>query len=103
MRRNDHFGKYGKIIKLVTSPAHNGQLNSICVYITYSRSEEALRAIQSLCNYQVDGRTLKATLGTTKYCSRYLKGASCQKADCLYLHEPGDPSASFTKEQMQQG
>jgi hypothetical protein len=42
-------------------------------------------------------------LGTTKYCSRYLKGATCQKADCLYLHEPGDPLASFTKEQMQQG
>jgi CCR4-NOT transcription complex subunit 4 len=103
LRRNDHFGKYGKIVKLVTSPAHNGQLNSICVYITYSRSEEALRAIQALCNYHVDGRTLKATLGTTKYCSRYLKGASCQKADCLYLHEPGDPLASFTKEQMQQG
>ncbi|UJR13836.1 hypothetical protein I4U23_000847 [Adineta vaga] len=103
LRRNDHFGKYGKIVKLVTSPAHNGQMNSICVYITYSRSEEALRAIQSLCNYHVDGRTLKATLGTTKYCSRYLKGASCQKADCLYLHEPGDPLASFTKEQMQQG
>jgi len=103
LRRNDHFGKYGKIVKLVTSPAHNGQVNSICVYITYSRSEEALRAIQSLCNYHVDGRTLKATLGTTKYCSRYLKGATCQKTDCLYLHEPGDPSASFTKEQMQQG
>jgi hypothetical protein len=103
LRRPDHFGKYGKIVKLVTSPAHNGQLNSICVYITYSRSEEALRAIQALCNYHVDGRTLKATLGTTKYCSRYLKGASCQKADCLYLHEPGDPLASFTKEQMQQG
>ncbi|CAF1108825.1 unnamed protein product [Rotaria sordida] len=103
LRRNDYFGKYGKIVKLVTSPAHNGQLNSICVYITYSRSEEALRAIQALCNYHVDGRTLKATLGTTKYCSRYLKGASCQKADCLYLHEPGDPLASFTKEQMQQG
>ncbi|CAF1006502.1 unnamed protein product [Rotaria sp. Silwood1] len=103
LRRNDHFGKYGKIVKLVTSPAHNGQLNSICVYITYSRSDEALRAIQSLCNYHVDGRTLKATLGTTKYCSRYLKGATCQKADCLYLHELGDPLASFTKEQMQQG
>ncbi|CAF0786591.1 unnamed protein product [Rotaria sp. Silwood1] len=103
LRRNDYFGKYGKIVKLVTSPAHNGQLNSICVYITYSRSEEALRAIQALCNYYVDGRTLKATLGTTKYCSRYLKGASCQKTDCLYLHEPGDPLASFTKEQMQQG
>lgn len=103
LRRTDHFGKYGKIIKLVTSPAHNGQLNSICVYITYSRSEEALNAIQSLSNYSLDGRTLKATLGTTKYCSRFLKGAACQKADCLYLHEQGDPLASFTKEQMQQG
>ncbi|CAF1178830.1 unnamed protein product [Didymodactylos carnosus] len=103
LRRQDYFGKYGKIIKIVTSPAHNGQSNSICAYITYSRSDEALRTIQAVCNYHVDGRTLKATLGTTKYCSRYLKGTNCQKVDCLYLHEPGDQAASFTKEQMQQG
>ncbi|CAF0777106.1 unnamed protein product [Didymodactylos carnosus] len=79
LRRQDYFGKYGKIIKIVTSPAHNGQSNSICAYITYSRSDEALRTIQAVCNYHVDGRTLKATLGTTKYCSRYLKGTNCQK------------------------
>ena len=49
-----------------------------------------------------DGRTLKASLGTTKYCSHFMKNQSCPKNDCMYLHELGDDLASFTKEQMQQ-
>jgi len=48
-----------------------------------------------------DGRTLKATLGTTKYCSRFLNGQQCKLTDCMYLHEIADPDASFTKEDMQ--
>ena len=50
----------------------------------------------------LDGRTLKASLGTTKYCSHFMKNQSCPKNDCMYLHELGDDLASFTKEQMQQ-
>lgn len=50
-----------------------------------------------------DGRTLKASLGTTKYCSHFMKNQACPKNDCMYLHELGDGLASFTKEQMQQG
>ena len=42
-----------------------------------------------------------ASLGTTKYCSTYLKNQQCHKADCMYLHELAEEEASFTKEEMQ--
>lgn len=44
---------------------------------------------------------LQASLGTTKYCSYFLKNMQCPKPDCMYLHELGDEAASFTKEEMQ--
>ena len=52
---------------------------SASAYVTYHRPEDALRAIQAVNNVFVDGRTLKASLGTTKYCSHFLKGAQCPK------------------------
>ena len=71
--------------------------------MTYYRPEDALKAIQAVNNIFIDGRTLKASLGTTKYCSHFMKNQSCPKHDCMYLHELGDEAASFTKEEMQQG
>jgi CCR4-NOT transcription complex subunit 4 len=76
---------------------------SASAYLTYSKSEEALRAIQAVNNLQIDSRTLKASLGTTKYCTHFLKSISCSKTDCMYLHELGEDAASFTKEEMSQG
>lgn len=43
----------------------------------------------------------QASLGTTKYCSYFLKSMQCPKPDCMYLHELGDEAASFTKDEMQ--
>ena len=57
--------------------------------MTYIRGEDALRAIQSVNNIVVDGRTLRASLGTTKYCSHFMKNQPCPKPDCMYLHEIG--------------
>ncbi|KAI8506749.1 CCR4-NOT transcription complex subunit 4 [Branchiostoma belcheri] len=106
LKKHEYFGKFGKIHKVVinnnTSYA-GAQGPSASAYVTFVRSEDALRAIQTVNNAHVDGRTLKASLGTTKYCSHFLKGAQCQKPDCMYLHELGDEAASFTKEDMQMG
>ncbi|XP_072046345.1 LOW QUALITY PROTEIN: CCR4-NOT transcription complex subunit 4-like [Amphiura filiformis] len=106
LKKQEYFGKFGKIIKVVinqnTSYA-GSQGPSASAYVTYQRAEDALRAIQAVNNVHVDGRTLKASLGTTKYCSHFLKNAACPKPDCMYLHELGDEAASFTKEDMQMG
>jgi len=108
LKKPDYFGKFGKIHKVVInhSTQYAGsqmQGPSASAYVTYLRSEDALRAIQAVNNIFIDGRTLKASLGTTKYCSHFMKNQSCPKNDCMYLHELGDEQASFTKEQMQQG
>lgn len=47
--------------------------------MTYIRPEDALSAIRFVNNIQVDGRTIKVSLGTTKYCSHFLKGTQCMK------------------------
>lgn len=58
---------------------------SVSAYVTYVRPEDALRAIQAVNNIYVDGRNLKASLGTTKYCSHFLRGAQCPKPVSLWL------------------
>lgn len=67
------------------------------------RQEDALRAIEAVNNIVVDGRTIKTSLGTTKYCSHFMRNQACPKPDCMYLHDLGDQEASFTKEEMHQG
>uniref|UniRef100_A0A4W5JZ00 CCR4-NOT transcription complex subunit 4 n=1 Tax=Hucho hucho TaxID=62062 RepID=A0A4W5JZ00_9TELE len=104
LKRPEYFVKFGKVHKVVinNSTSYAGsQGPSASAYVTYIRSEDALRAIQCVNNLVVDGRTLKASLGTTKYCSYFLKSMGCPKPDCMYLHELGDDAASFTKEEMQ--
>ena len=115
LKKAEYFGRFGKIHKVVinTSTTYAGnqsqvrQLNiswkhskaSMCdlffqgpsasAYVTYYKSEDALRAIQAVNNVVADGRTLKASLGTTKYCSHFMKNMPCPKHDCMYLHELG--------------
>uniref|UniRef100_A0A1I7Z7M6 RING-type domain-containing protein n=1 Tax=Steinernema glaseri TaxID=37863 RepID=A0A1I7Z7M6_9BILA len=100
-RRLNFFSRFGKIIKMATCLPVNASAYS--VYVTYEKDEEALRAIQALHNMVIDGRTVKASLGTTKYCSSFLRNAVCQKIDCMYLHEIADLEVSFTKEDMHAG
>ncbi|CAL8093090.1 unnamed protein product [Calicophoron daubneyi] len=76
---------------------------SFSAYITFCRSEDAMRSIRELDQGMLLGRPLRVSLGTTKYCSQFLRGTKCTKHECMYLHELGDPAASFTKEEMQAG
>ncbi|XP_068624636.1 hybrid signal transduction histidine kinase L isoform X2 [Battus philenor] len=106
LKRQEYFGKYGKIHKVVInqSTAYAGsQGPSASAYVTYVSPADALRAIQGVNNVTLDGRVLKGSLGTTKYCANFMKNQPCPKPDCMYLHELGDPEASFTKEEMHAG
>ncbi|BES99826.1 RNA recognition motif. (a.k.a. RRM, RBD, or RNP domain) [Nesidiocoris tenuis] len=106
LKKHEYFGKFGKIHKVVINQSTSyagSQGPSASAYVTYQRSDDALKAIQTVNNIAVDGRTVKTSLGTTKYCSHFMKNQSCPKGDCMYLHELGDNEASFTKEEMQQG
>lgn len=106
LKKHEYFGKYGKIHKVVINPSttYAGvQGPSASAYVTYVHNNDALRAIQSVNNITIDNRSIKTSLGTTKYCSHFMKNQVCPKPDCMYLHELGDQEASFTKEEMHQG
>ncbi|BHF66700.1 CCR4-NOT transcription complex subunit 4 [Sparganum proliferum] len=107
LKNVEYFGQFGKVFKVEVNPNPNftnpqGQ-PSISAYITYYRPDDAMRAVLTLDQSILHGRQLRVSLGTTKYCSQFLKGQKCSKHECMYLHDLGDPKASFTKEQMQAG
>jgi len=102
LRQYDYFGKYGKITKVVINKkTHNtpqGTSTNISIYITYAKKEDATKAIIAVDGTLCEGRTIKASYGTTKYCTNYLKGQQCQNPNCMYLHEPGEEADSYSKE-----
>ncbi|KAG0052599.1 transcriptional repressor general negative regulator of transcription subunit 4 [Gryganskiella cystojenkinii] len=110
LRQHEYFGQYGKISKVVINrrnapmpvPGSPGQ-PSVGVYITYIRKEDAAKAIAAIDGSIWDGKILRASYGTTKYCTYYLRGMACQNPGCMYLHEPGEDADSFTKEDLASG
>ncbi|KAL3653091.1 hypothetical protein CASFOL_002772 [Castilleja foliolosa] len=105
LQHNEYFCKYGNVLKVSISRTATGAIqqfaNSTCsVYITYSKEEEAVRCIQSVHGFVLDGRSLRACFGTTKYCHAWLRNVPCTNQDCLYLHETGSQEDSFTKDEI---
>lgn len=111
LRSDKYFGQYGKILKIVinrkTPAGHPAPVlnQSIVVYVTFTRKEDALRCINELDGLLCDGRVLRAAHGTTKYCLLYLRGHPCPNPNCMFLHEPGEEADSYTRKDLstQQG
>ncbi|XP_057721941.1 uncharacterized protein LOC130935999 isoform X1 [Arachis stenosperma] len=105
LQRKEYFGRYGKVMKVSISRTASGIIqhsanNSCCVYITYSKEAEAIRCIQSVHCFVLEGRPLRACFGTTKYCHAWLRNVPCSNRDCLYLHDYGSQEDSFTKDEL---
>ncbi|KAL2549477.1 uncharacterized protein Fot_11007 [Forsythia ovata] len=103
--RKEYFGQYGKITKVSLSRNASGAIqqfiNDTCsVYITYSKEEDALRCIQSVHGFVLEGRDLRASFGTAKYCHAWLRNMPCNNSACLYLHSIGDDKDSFGKDEV---
>ena len=60
-----------------------------------------------LTEYGIDGvdwfSMYRASFGTTKYCTYFLRNLPCNNPDCMYLHELGETDDSFTKEEIASG
>ncbi|KAL5206425.1 hypothetical protein ABZP36_034634 [Zizania latifolia] len=135
LERREYFGQYGKVLKVSVSrptgtPSQQTSTNnSISVYITYAKEEEAIRCIQAVHNFVLEGKVLRACFGTTKYCHAWLRNMvhwflhhttlftitlrsvillravsffpqTCGNPDCLYLHDVGSQEDSFTKDEI---
>lgn len=107
LKSADYFGQYGRVAKILISKrmsTHkfgNGHDPSIGVYVTYQNKEDAARAIVAIDgSKEPGGRIIRASYGTTKYCTAYLRNLPCSNPGCTYLHEPGEEADSFTKEDL---
>jgi hypothetical protein len=100
----DYLGKYGKVVNVIINRNPNFKTHdkkrSCATYVTYSNNDEAKAAIMDLDETVYEGRRLRASFGTTKYCSSFLKGVRCQNRCCFYLHHKGREEDSFTLEQL---
>ncbi|KAG2228182.1 hypothetical protein INT45_009229 [Circinella minor] len=113
IRSNDFFGQFGKIAKVVinkrpvatTSTPTGGTTMqpSAAIYVTYQRKEDAAKAINGVDGTVMAGRILRASYGTTKYCTYYLRNMTCPNPTCLYLHEPGEEADTISKEELATG
>ncbi|XP_026471729.1 putative general negative regulator of transcription C16C9.04c [Ctenocephalides felis] len=101
LMRYKYFGKYGKFLNIVIiDVAYAGTKHFTSnAYITYSHDDDGLRAIQAVNYTLAEGRFIKTQMGTSKYCTHFVKNLPCLKQDCYYIHK-FDPEASFTKEEL---
>ncbi|KAF8395025.1 hypothetical protein HHK36_018964 [Tetracentron sinense] len=105
LQHKEYFGQYGKVLKVSVSRTASGAIlhssnNTCSVYITYSKEEEAVRCIESVHGFVLEGSSLRACFGTTKYCHAWLRNVPCNNPDCLYLHDIGTQEDSFTKDEI---
>lgn len=91
MEKKEYFGQYGKILRIVVNNAKAFTLNgknvySYSAYITFSSSREAATAILAVDNTPLDDLIIRASFGSTKYCSHFLRNQDCLKKNCLFYH-----------------
>ncbi|KAF3026349.1 transcriptional repressor proteinral negative regulator of transcription subunit 4 [Neopestalotiopsis sp. 37M] len=102
LRKQEFFGQYGNIQKISISnrKAPDGQPQSLGIYVTFEKKEDAARCIAAVNGSHNGDRILRAQLGTTKYCSAWLRNEQCGNRQCMFLHELGDEEDSYTRQDL---
>ncbi|KAL2861721.1 hypothetical protein BJX68DRAFT_10518 [Aspergillus pseudodeflectus] len=102
LRTPTYFGQYGEIEKIVVSKAKPGgnPNQGIGVYVTYARKSDAATCISAVDGSSNGDRILRAQYGTTKYCSSFLRNEQCHNRNCTFLHETGDDSDSYSRQDL---
>ncbi len=104
LRGDKYFGQYGPIVKIVVSKGKHGETpssnGSLGVYVTFASAHDAEKCIKAVNNSTNGDRVLRAQLGTTKYCSAYLRNEVCTNKSCMFLHEPGDNDDSYSRQDL---
>lgn len=88
LMKPEYLGQYGKILKIIINkPILLGQnRNQFSVYVTFQNQKEAMVCRLALEEFKFQNSQIKASFGTTKYCSYFISKQKCMNIDCLYLH-----------------
>ncbi|OJJ45359.1 hypothetical protein ASPZODRAFT_134004 [Penicilliopsis zonata CBS 506.65] len=102
LRGKEYFGQYGDIEKIVVSKAKPGgnPNQGIGVYVTFLRKTDAATCIGAVDGSVNGDRVLRAQYGTTKYCSSFLRNEQCNNRNCTFLHETGEDSDSYSRQDL---
>ncbi|KAI0394252.1 hypothetical protein F5Y17DRAFT_458162 [Xylariaceae sp. FL0594] len=102
LRKPEFFGQYGPIQKISISnrKSSDGQQQSLGIYVTFEKKEDAAKCIAAVHGSHNGDRILKAQLGTTKYCSAWLRHEQCGNRQCMFLHELGDEEDSYSRQDL---
>ncbi|KJF60176.1 CCR4-NOT core complex subunit Not4, variant 1 [Coccidioides immitis RS] len=102
LRGDQYFGQYGEIEKIVVSKAKPGgnPNQGIGVYVTFAKKSDAASCIAAVDGSANGDRVLRAQYGTTKYCSSFLRNEQCNNRNCTFLHETGEDSDSFSRQDL---
>jgi len=106
LRKPEYFGQYGKIAKIVlnrTQAVGDPRRASASAYVTFVHKEDTLACILALDGFYLENRNIRASYGTSKYCSAFIKNVRCNNPECTYLHEMGAAEDTFTKQEIQAG
>jgi len=103
-----NFGIYGKISKIVINKSNlsssktidTSRTPTVSAYVTFLKKTEAADSIAAIDGTWLDTKLLRASFGTTKYCSYFLRGIQCVNPECMYLHEYGHDEYTFNKEEI---
>ncbi|URE09281.1 RNA recognition [Musa troglodytarum] len=91
LERKEYFGQYGKVLKVSisrapgTSSQKTSTYNTFGIYVTYAKEEEAVQCTQGVHNYVLEGKSLRACFGTTKYCHAWLRNITVPMIYLRYL------------------
>lgn len=113
LKKHEFFGQFGFIKKIIVNKRGTDFVSfaektetskfvesTASAYITYGSDFEAKWCIQEVDESILDGKVLRCTYGTTKYCSFYLKNIPCQNTECMYLHESRNSKDTLTKDEL---
>lgn len=113
MRRADMFGKFGRMLRILINRSHPFNADapggpSISAYVQYYRDSDALAAVRTMNNAVLDGREIRCSIATTKYCDVFVKSATssdptaahhCGNQHCMYYHSIS-PEPTLTREEV---
>ncbi|KAL0205521.1 hypothetical protein P9112_000828 [Eukaryota sp. TZLM1-RC] len=99
----EYLGQYGALKKIMVNISRIVDTPvgpTVSAYLTFETQHAAALTVYALDGLDFEGYNLKASFGTTKYCSFFLRGLPCSAPSCLYLHSIAPQDVSFKKEEM---